>query len=234
MRTRTAAALCAMSVATANAGEKTKVAVPIHVTAGVGLPAEAKPAAGEDLEGARASACRQVDEVEKRLRAAHGKKKTAWPAEATAEHARADAACRLAGFDVFYRRSLQKDIDDSVADLRETLGDNDWSAVADASDRAVLVVRVLGRASRRFEGVAMSFTCLGLEIRPGAGAGPESFAALLDTDPPPAHVFTAEEPFWLVEACRHGMRWRAAANAGEAVLKSMAQRYASGSASASR
>jgi hypothetical protein len=235
MRTRTAAVLCAMTVSTANAGEKTKVAVPIHVTAGIGLPAETKSASpAGDLEAARVASCRQVEEVEKRLRAQHGKKKSAWPSEATAELAHVEAACRLASFDALYRRSFQKDIDGSAADLRETLADNDWSTVADTADTAAIVVRVVGRASRKFEGQMMGSTCLGLEITPGAASRPGTFGALVDGAATTAHTFTAEEPYWLLEACRHGMRWRAAANAGEAWLKSMADRYAQAGAAASR
>jgi hypothetical protein len=227
-------------------GEPTRVA--IYLTGAPGLPDDegARKAADKQLMAAYDAACKAAGQTTEALKAKHGKKQDQWPVEAQAERARAVAGCEVGQFDAFYRHSSQKDIDDSVADLRKRLARNDDMPAASGAEDAVLVVKVVGRSRASFKATWAPYACLGLEVSPGGKAEIEAFPDLgvgvqLSSYFGPGsrqigafHPYTREEPYWLVDGCGQGVPWRVAASGGEVVLGKLVDNYAKKAMVASR
>jgi hypothetical protein len=204
--------------------------VSVYFVGGAGLPEDdaARKAAERQLIAASESACR------------------AWSQSEEAQRAKAAVACEVATFDRYYRHSVQKEIDDSLSALRENLEDNDQTALAAAPEEAALVVKVIGRSRIKFKGSLAPYSCVGLEVSPGGKANAAAFVDLGEGIQPSSyfgpgsrqvaafHPYTAAEPYWLVDGCGQGLRWKMAANGGEVVLKRLAKNYATRTTTASR
>jgi hypothetical protein len=227
-------------------GEAPRVAV--YLTAAPGLPDDegARKAAEKQLVDAWAAACKAFVGTRDGVKAKHGKKEDKWPPEAREELARASRGCDVGHFDAFYRHSSQKDIDDSVTDLRKKLADNDGMPAASGAEDAVLVVKVIGRSRASFKGTWAPYSCMGLEVSAGGkadlGAFPDLGAGVqLSSYFGPGsrqigafHPYTKEEPYWLVDGCGQGLPWKVAASGGEVVLGKLVDNYARKTAVASR
>jgi predicted outer membrane protein len=220
--------------------------VAVHLTSGAGLPDDdaARKAAEKELAAKAEAVCKAWGETEASLRAKYGKKPESWPAEAQAERARAALPCDVASFDRFYRHSSQKEIDDARSELRENLEDNDATALVAAPEEAILLVKVVGRSRISFKGSAAPYSCVGLEVSPGGkanvapfgdlgeGVQPSSYFGVGSRQVATFHPYTPTEPYWLVDGCGQGLRWKMAANGGEIVLKRLAKNYATRTATA--
>ena len=92
-------------------------------------------------------------DLEKTLKAQHGKKREAWPQDAQDAYADADEAVVLAEADYAYRKVKAEGLADSAEDIRKAIageglsGEKNQMRVVSSADEAHLIVEVNGRRS---------------------------------------------------------------------------------------
>jgi hypothetical protein len=92
-------------------------------------------------------------DLEKSLKAQHGKKREAWPQDAQDAYADADEAVVLAEADYAYRKVKVEGLADSAEDIRKAIlgeglsGEKNQIRVVSSADEAQLIVEVNGRRS---------------------------------------------------------------------------------------
>jgi hypothetical protein len=220
--TRVAVAL-ALTLATAGLVSANEP-LAVHV---VGSTPKATTKEGDaQLKEKKDAALKAFNDVQGGLKKQYGKKIEAWPADKQAELGAARDAFIEAYVDWFYSSGLkQKDLDDSVREVSEALG-NKKVQVAASPTEADFVVQVVGRAKVETDelssGSALvpknSAAELVLRVGPGgrmnaaalaksgaAWSGKKSFWNHADTVT--AHDFTAEAPYWLLIARKPGTAW---------------------------
>jgi len=134
-------ALVPVMALTARAGAQEPLTV--HLKAGVAR--EVTPQEDKALEEKFRAAQKAFEEVEKTLKKQHGKDVEAW-AEAPQEQLRAARdAMAQAETDWFYSGIKQKDIDDTMRDLTEKIGEKTTVRLTPSAAEADLAVLVIGR-----------------------------------------------------------------------------------------
>lgn len=92
-------------------------------------------------------------DLEKELRAKHGKKPEDWPADAMAAYADAEEAAALASADYWYRTVKPAGLSDSVEDIKRAVageglaGQKSGVTIVQTRDEAQLIIEVNGRRS---------------------------------------------------------------------------------------
>lgn len=92
-------------------------------------------------------------DLEKSLKAQHGKKREAWPQDAQDTYADAEEAVVLAEADYAYRKVKVEGLTDSVEDIRKAIageglsGEKNQIRVVNTADEAQLIVEINGRRS---------------------------------------------------------------------------------------
>lgn len=177
-------------------------------------------------------------DLEKALKAQHGKKREAWPQEAEERYAEAEEASAVAQADYAYRKVKQEGLRDSVEDIRKSVvgegmaGKKEWIRLVPSAADAELIVEVDGRRSA-YSGTTGGLMALRddqfwirLLVKPGPKLASERFAAV-----PRTYRFRRvshlawrlalpgpESPAWRFEAFGH-QRWGSAANTASALIE---------------
>ena len=177
-------------------------------------------------------------DLEKILKAQHGKKREDWPPDAQDAYYDVEEAEALANADYAYRRVKQAGLSDTVEDIKRSIigdgmaGKKENVTIVNTRDEAQLIVEVNGRRSGssgsqpgllvvRDDQYWISFL-----VKPGPKLGVDRFAAV-----PPTYRFRRmnasawrlaiprpDSPEWRFEA--YGMqRWGNAANAASNVIE---------------
>jgi hypothetical protein len=125
------------------AGAAAQDPLTIHLKAGAAR--EITPQEDKALEAKFRAAQKAFDEIEKPLKKQHGKDVEAWPESAQEELRVARDTMAQAGTDWFYSGIKQKDIDDTLRDLTEKLGEKTTLRLVSTPAEADLAVLVIGR-----------------------------------------------------------------------------------------
>jgi len=149
----------------------------------------------------------------------YGKDHEKWPAEKQAEFGAARNVFFEAQTAWFYTDGLkQKDIDDSVAELKAALEKKGVRTVATPAE-ADLLVQVLGRAKVTASNTTGSVAQVALRVEPGArldaaalvssGAAWNEKKGFLTPDKGTdvVHDLTPEAPYWILISAKPGMAW---------------------------
>jgi hypothetical protein len=182
----------------------------LHLTAGVARPVT--PVEDKELEGKFRVSQTVVEELEKALKKQFGKKPEAWPEPQAEELRLARDASAQAQTDWFYSGIPQKDIDDTIRDLTEKIGEKPTLRLVASAAEADFEVLVIGRGkvirSLGFGGpeaaaeVAMRVASGGrLDAAALAkdGAGFRAKKSLLSRSGAFAiHDYSADGPYWLL------------------------------------
>ena len=162
----------------------------------------------EDLSKQRAS-------MEDSLKKQYGKKRDKWPADKAAEFDALAARTQRRAFEDNYSDrggSEAKDIDQSVAGLRENLAKKKGVRVAASAAEADFDIQVVGRYTAKDESGERA-AHIGLRITPGGRLDkallartpfqwPELSSAMYGAFSTPWHQYSEAEPYWLVEVTR--------------------------------
>jgi hypothetical protein len=170
-------------------------------------------------------------DLEKALKAQHGKKQESWPAEARDRYDDAEEAVALAEADYAYRKVKQEGLVDTAEDIRKSIvgdgvaGKKEWMRLVTSRDDAEVIVEVNGRrsGSSGAQGGLMALRddqyWISVLVKPGPKLPAERFGAVPRTYRFRRVGYQAwrlavprpESPVWRFEA--FGMqRWGAAAN----------------------
>ena len=182
-------------------------------------------------------------DLEKSLKAQHGKKREAWPQEAQDAYAEADEAVVLAEADYAYRKVKAEGLTDSAEDIRKSIagtgltGEKNGIRLVSAADDAQLIVEVNGRrsASSGNMGGLMAIRDDTFYISFLVKAGPKLPADRFATVPRSYRyrrhtqvVYrlanpSPDAPWWRFEA--YGtMKWGSAANGASALVEDFIQK----------
>jgi hypothetical protein len=161
----------------------------VHLTAGTARQTTRQE--DRDLEARYRATQKTYAEVEKALKKQHGKDAEKWPEAAQAEMERAQDTMNQAGTDWFYSGIKQKDVDDTLKDLTEKLGEKTTVRIVPSAAEADLAVEVIGRGKIIREGWTGGEAAaeLGMRVAPGGRLDP---AALAKT----GASFRAKTGFW--------------------------------------
>ena len=176
--------------------------------------------------------------LEKDLKARHGKKREAWPAEAQDKLEEAEETEAIASAEWAYRKVKQEGLSDTAEDIRKsivgegTAGKKDHITLVTSAADAELIVEVAGRRSS-YGGLNQGLMALrddqfyiNLVLKPGPKLPAERFAAVPKTYRMRRlghQAFRlaqprADAPFWRFES--YGMmRWGAAANTASVLIE---------------
>ena len=182
----------------------------IHLSAGTAR--SVTPEEDRQLESAFRAAQKQADDLAAASKKQHGKSQEAWPEAAREELRLARDAAAQAQTDWFYSGIPQKDIDDSLRDLTDKLGDKKTLRLAASAAEADLDVLVIGRGKVVRDlgwGGAEAAAEVALRVAPGgrldgaalAGSGAAFRAkksALSRAGAFAIHDFSADKPYWLL------------------------------------
>lgn len=213
--------IAVLALALAGAGAVSAEQAAVFVT---GVPVKAPDKAAEAALKEKSDAARKVyEDLSESLKKQFGKKPEAWPAEKLEEWQVAHDAFFEAQTEWFYSSGLkQKDVDDSVRELAEALGEKAVVRLSSAAEDADFVVKVMGRAKVTNKdwgnnGVAAE---IALRVEPGgkmdaatlARAGAvwnekEKFWSKSDTQA--VHRFTEAAPYWILISQKPGSAWMA-------------------------
>lgn len=170
-------------------------------------------------------------DLEKALKAQHGKKREAWPADAQERYEEAEEAAALAQADYAYRKVKQEGLQDSAEDIRKSIvgdgmaGKKEWIHLVSSREEADVVVEVNGRRSG-YSGASGGLLALrddqfwiSVLVKPGPKLAADRFAAVPRTYRFRRAGYQAwrlalprpESPEWRFEAFGH-QRWGSAAN----------------------
>jgi hypothetical protein len=226
-------ALTAAAATTLSAGDVKQV-VRVHVTGGP--PIESGVAGAEwgslnkQLEQASDAAEEAAKQLEKELKAQHGKNRAQWPPERLAEMEKAEAASGDAKTKALYPAVRQEDIDGTLWDMTKELDKKERLVLVSNPDEADLIVRILGRRSPR----ALKLAAL-LEIAPGPRLDKAALASQKISWPwlssgargvPSVNVLRAyrpDQPFWRVEVSGDGAAKKFAGHWGAVWLDKFAE-----------
>ena len=190
------------------------------------------------LQDAIKAARQKRKDLEKALKAQHGKKREAWPADAEDQMYAAEEAEALADADWAYRKVKQEGLNDTVEDIRKSIvgdgvaGKKEFITLVNSADDAQLIVEVNGRRSGSSGSqpglmiVRDDLFWISFFVKPGPKLAADRFAAVPNSYrlrrfgyqvwrlsiPRPDH------PEWRFEA--HSMqRWGAAANVASVLVE---------------
>ncbi len=200
----------------------------VHVTGGV-LKSQTKEE--EAQLRAKSDAARTArDAVKEAGEKQYGKDLEKWPGEKVTEFKAANSAFFEAQTAWFYTAGLkQKDIDDSVAELKAALEKKSVRTVSTPAE-ADLLVQVLGRAKVNASNTTGSVAQVALRVEPGSrmdaaalassGAAWNEKKGFMNPDKGTevVHDLTAAAPYWIMISSKPGMAWSSSykAAAGEA------------------
>lgn len=198
----------------------------IYVTGKTGLPTmsdDEQKARSKELRAKSEEAKKASKELEKALKKQHGKKQDKWPADARRQLEDSEKAAAAALHEWHYGTNQQKDIDDSVSDLKNQLDKKEVLKQAASAEEADFVVEVAGRTVR---GNPLLF----VKVSPGGGL---DAAMMADRDLEwhntftskvvELHSFTREAPYWELEFEGEGVRWLHAAQRAAAAIDKFAK-----------
>lgn len=182
----------------------------VHFTPGVAHPVTREE--DKRLENVFRAAQKTVQELETSLKKQHGKNQDGWP-EAPREELRAarDASAQ-AQTDWLYSSVTQKDIDDSVHDLTEKLGEKKTLRLAPSAAEADLELLVIGRGKVIRDlgwGGAEAAAEVAMRVAPGgrlssdtltqSGASFRAKKSLMSRGGAfTIHDFSKDAPYWLL------------------------------------
>jgi nucleotide-binding universal stress UspA family protein len=201
----------------------------IYVVGKTGLPTmsdDERKARGKELRAKSKEAEKASKDLEKALKKQHGKKRDKWPADVQAQLEDSEKAAATALHEWHYGTNQQKDIDDSVKDLKKELDGKKILRQVASAEQADFVIEVVGRTAR-------GNPLLLVNVSPGGGL---DAAVMADRDLEwhntftskvvELHSFTAEAPFWELEFEGEGIRWlHAAQRAAGAIDKFAKENY---------
>lgn len=147
-------------------------------------------------------------------------------AEELEQYEELDRESLEASLEYLYGTNQQKDVDDSVADLKKYLGGKKILQQVESAEEADFVIEVIGRAQREVIGRAQRKNShLYARVSPGgkmdAALLVEQDLEWLPTRTGPVieiHSYTEEEPFWEVEFEGDGILWGFASKRGAGVI----------------
>jgi hypothetical protein len=167
----------------------------------------------------------------------YGKDLEKWPAEKVAEYTAAKNVFFEAQTAWFYTEGLkQKDIDDSVAELKAALEKMGVRTVA-APAEADLLIQVLGRAKVTASNSTASVAQVALRVEPGSRLDAAALASsgvswnekkgFLNPDKGTdvVHDLTAEAPYWILISAKPGMAWTSSYKAATGEAAEAFQRF---------
>ena len=125
-------------------------------------------------------------DLEKALRAKHGKKQEDWPADAKAAYADAEEAAALASADYGYRVVKPTGLSDSVEDIKQATagaglaGQKAGVTIVQTRDEAQLILEVNGRRSGKIAGFGLRDDqyWISFLVKPGAKLSNDRFDAV--------------------------------------------------------
>jgi hypothetical protein len=182
----------------------------IHLAAGTARQVTAEE--GRELEAKFRDAQKAFDEVDKPLKKQHGKDIEKWPEAAQEELRAARDRMAVAETDWLYSGIKQKDVDDSLRDITEKLGEKATLKLVASPAEADLAVTVIGRgkvARNLGWGGTEAAAEVAMRVAPGGrldgtalGKNGAGFRAKKSTWSRAGaftiHDFTAEAPYWLL------------------------------------
>ena len=170
-------------------------------------------------------------DLEKALKAQHGKKRDLWPPDAEERYVEAEEASALAQADYAYRKVKQEGLLDSAEDIKKSIvgdgmaGKKEWIRLVSTPEEAEVIVEVNGRRSG-YSGASGGLLAMrddqfwiSVLVKPGPKLAVERFAAVPRTYRFRRVGYQAwrlalprpDSPEWRFEVFGH-TRWGAAAN----------------------
>jgi hypothetical protein len=220
----------------------------IHLAAGTARQVTAQE--NRDLEAKFRAAQKAFEEVQKPLKKQHGKDIDTWPEAAQEQFRAARDTMAQAETDWLYSGIKQKDVDDSLRDVSEKLGEKQTLKLVGSEAEADLTVTLIGRGKVMRDlgwGGAEGAAEVAMRVAPGGRLDGAALArsgasfrakksAWTRAGAFTIHEFSADAPYWLLVSRKpqvgFSLSWKGAAGQAADAFERFAAEHATAIASA--